>query len=248
MRQGDVVTALRAGVNACFAHLTACDAFLKALDLVMLGETVVQPLLWVMKLGEEGNADHVGPREAVDPDRGPEPSDKLFGPDDPVDEFGGPGPDLNGPGDLQEALPACPSDMSPSLSPRQRFILQCLIQGDSNKHIARKIAVSEGTVKCHLKTLLKKMQLRNRTQAAIWAVSHRADLIEPGTEDENVGAPTLNGSNGSGRREVLPRRDANGFATAVAKWTFVDGIGRSLSWQRVEGGRASHDWRTLVRR
>jgi len=58
------------------------------------------------------------------------------------------------------------------LSKRQKEILQCLKQGASNKVIARQLQLAEATVKIHVKSLLKKLRLINRTQAAIWALEH----------------------------------------------------------------------------
>jgi two-component system nitrate/nitrite response regulator NarL len=60
---------------------------------------------------------------------------------------------------------------SPSLSERERQILQCLVAGDSNKAIANHLHVTEATVKVHLRSILRKIQVRNRTQAAIWALN-----------------------------------------------------------------------------
>lgn len=57
------------------------------------------------------------------------------------------------------------------LSERELQILQCLAQGDSNKIIANRLEITEATVKVHVKSLLRKINASNRTQAAIWAVS-----------------------------------------------------------------------------
>jgi two-component system nitrate/nitrite response regulator NarL len=59
-----------------------------------------------------------------------------------------------------------------SITDRERQILQCLSSGYSNKLIARVLDITEGTVKVHLKTLMKKISAVNRTQAALWARSH----------------------------------------------------------------------------
>lgn len=56
-----------------------------------------------------------------------------------------------------------------NLTDREKQILQCLLNGYSNKHIARALEISEGTVKVHLKSLMKKISAGNRTQAALWA-------------------------------------------------------------------------------
>lgn len=54
-------------------------------------------------------------------------------------------------------------------SPREKEILRCLVLGYTNKVIARHLGITEATVKVHLKNLLKKLHVENRTQAAIWA-------------------------------------------------------------------------------
>ncbi len=61
---------------------------------------------------------------------------------------------------------------TPGLSDREVEILTCLLNGMSNKVIANQLHISEGTVKVHLKGILKKINVRNRTQAAIWAINN----------------------------------------------------------------------------
>jgi two-component system nitrate/nitrite response regulator NarL len=58
------------------------------------------------------------------------------------------------------------------LTEREEQILRCLLNAYSNKHIARALNISEGTVKVHLKSLMKKIAAGNRTQAALWARNH----------------------------------------------------------------------------
>jgi two-component system nitrate/nitrite response regulator NarL len=58
------------------------------------------------------------------------------------------------------------------LSGRHRQILALLLDGASNKQIAYELKISDGTVKVHLKAILKKIHVQNRTQAAIWALNH----------------------------------------------------------------------------
>jgi two-component system nitrate/nitrite response regulator NarL len=64
------------------------------------------------------------------------------------------------------------------LSPREKSIMQCLIAGDSNKSIARKIDIAEATVKVHVKAILRKIRVQNRTQAAIWGMNNDS-LVRP---------------------------------------------------------------------
>ncbi len=61
-------------------------------------------------------------------------------------------------------------DQTP-LSPREHDVLRCLMAGYSNKVIARQLVVCEATVKVHVKAILRKLNVNNRTQAAIWASS-----------------------------------------------------------------------------
>jgi two-component system nitrate/nitrite response regulator NarL len=70
------------------------------------------------------------------------------------------------------------------LSSREAEILHCLMQGAPNKIIARKLEVAEATVKVHIKAILRKIRVTNRTQAAMWAVAHfppsNGDEARPG--------------------------------------------------------------------
>lgn len=58
------------------------------------------------------------------------------------------------------------------LSERETEILRCLTAGMANKVMSRMLSISEATVKVHVKAILRKLRLGNRTQAAIWAVKH----------------------------------------------------------------------------
>ncbi len=65
-----------------------------------------------------------------------------------------------------------------SLSQREIQILACLVRGDSNKAIANHIVITEATVKVHIKSLLRKINVTNRTQAAIWALNNGLGTAE----------------------------------------------------------------------
>lgn len=58
------------------------------------------------------------------------------------------------------------------LSERELEILRWLIMGCPNKVISRRMEISEATVKVHVKAVLRKLSVKNRTQAAIWAANH----------------------------------------------------------------------------
>ncbi len=55
------------------------------------------------------------------------------------------------------------------LTDREQAVLRCLADGQSNKLIARTLSITEGTVKVHVKHLLKKLNFRSRVEAAVWA-------------------------------------------------------------------------------
>lgn len=64
----------------------------------------------------------------------------------------------------------CEKKLEHNLTGRESEILECLLGGDSNKLIARRLEITESTVKIHMKSLLRKINVQNRTQAAIWAM------------------------------------------------------------------------------
>ena len=55
------------------------------------------------------------------------------------------------------------------LTPRERDVLMGLTEGKANKEIARDLDLQEVTIKLHVKTLCRKLQAKNRTQAALIA-------------------------------------------------------------------------------
>ncbi|WP_242468012.1 LuxR C-terminal-related transcriptional regulator, partial [Halorhodospira neutriphila] len=57
-----------------------------------------------------------------------------------------------------------------ALTPRERDILERLAEGESNKVIARHLGISDGTVKLHVKSVLRKLEVHSRVEAAIKAL------------------------------------------------------------------------------
>ncbi|WP_461322242.1 LuxR C-terminal-related transcriptional regulator [Bradyrhizobium diazoefficiens] len=138
-RPVDLASAFRAGANGYFVNVNSCDAFIKSVELVIMGETVFPPAFLSFAL----DANRQRELETAEP------------------------------GECEHAiLAAADETILPQLSPREKAILSCLIEGDSNKCVARKINIAEATVKVHVKAILRKIRVQNRTQAAIWGMNH----------------------------------------------------------------------------
>ncbi|REC95019.1 two-component system response regulator NarL [Kushneria indalinina] len=69
---------------------------------------------------------------------------------------------------LREPAPG-PEALIARLTRRERDILRLIARSYANKEIGRRLDISEGTVKVHVRHLLKKMGMRTRTEAAVWA-------------------------------------------------------------------------------
>jgi two-component system nitrate/nitrite response regulator NarL len=90
--------------------------------------------------------------------------------------------------------PSVPGDNMPGgtvvsdkFSSREVEILDCLTRGDANKLIARKFDVAEATVKVHIKAILRKIRVANRTQAAIWAQQYLFARSKSGFDADSRG-------------------------------------------------------------
>ena len=80
----------------------------------------------------------------------------------------------------------------PQLSQREREVLLRLAEGESNKQIARLCNITESTVKVHLKAILRKITVHNRTQAAIWAIA-KGYHVAPQPNDQTLKPINLGG-------------------------------------------------------
>jgi two-component system, NarL family, nitrate/nitrite response regulator NarL len=87
--------------------------------------------------------------------------------------------------ELQSPDPKEEAGPNRQLTGREAAILNDLVQGASNKAIASRLKITEATVKVHVKAILRKIQVRNRTQAAIWALHHqeRPRPVHPGNSE-----------------------------------------------------------------
>lgn len=198
----EMLTALQAGANAYFARDPTGGSFINILKLMTAGETIV--LADTSSLFDDGQSgldnDNSGqPQSSTNSgyqavNRSHQSGNGRALEEEDLDDAGNgesshetveDGNDAGAFSETQDAV-LC-------LSARQLAILKCLSQGDSNKVIARKISISEGTVKVHVKAILRKIQVHNRTQAAIWALNHGGPI----TACEKSGSsrpPKLSGS------------------------------------------------------
>ena len=81
-----------------------------------------------------------------------------------------------------------PDEVSPfaKLTPRENEILALLAEGQSNKVIARNLGISDGTVKLHVKSILRKLGVHSRVEAAVIAVEQSLRTGR-GSEQGNAG-------------------------------------------------------------
>lgn len=65
------------------------------------------------------------------------------------------------------------NESSPRLTPREREVLELVIEGCTNPEIAARLSIATNTVKIHLRNILEKLRLRNRQQLAAYAIQAR---------------------------------------------------------------------------
>jgi two-component system nitrate/nitrite response regulator NarL len=137
-----LVAALHAGADGYLPTTISCEALIKSLELVMLGIPVLPSATVSLIRDFEGELERrVGAQELA--------------------KAGAQGGGVPVPASLPTSLPM--------LSARETQILSCLTEGAPNKLIARRFDITEATVKVHVKAILRKIRVKNRTQAAIWA-------------------------------------------------------------------------------
>jgi DNA-binding NarL/FixJ family response regulator len=79
--------------------------------------------------------------------------------------------------EFQARLSFGPRVKLPQLSPREEEVLRLLATGETNRQIAKRLFVAEETVKSHVASIFRKLEVSDRTRAAILAV--KAGLVEP---------------------------------------------------------------------
>jgi two-component system nitrate/nitrite response regulator NarL len=151
----NIVSAFRAGANGYLIKSAAYDAFIKSLELVILGQTILPAEILTFIQNHDAYREYDASSRAT--------------------------------GIVLKVALETEGQYTPLLSMREKCILRCLIEGEPNKSIARKINIAEATVKVHVKTILRKIRVHNRTQAAVWAMNNGlftldSDRVSPNGE------------------------------------------------------------------
>jgi DNA-binding NarL/FixJ family response regulator len=183
-----IIAALNAGAQAYFGNSMPPDLALQALSFVLHGGTYFPPAAIMVaggKTAPSGSGRSASRETAADGDL--EQRNRLSSPviDPSADQrqasipytrsvqiaSGGQDHFETSSGDLIERS-AFKNEIKaalPLMTERQRAVLLCLCQGDPNKVIGRKLGMTETTVKVHVREIMRKLGVVNRTQVAITA-------------------------------------------------------------------------------
>jgi two-component system, NarL family, nitrate/nitrite response regulator NarL len=169
----DMVLALEAGAFGFLCQTIPGKQLIKSLELVVLGQTVIYPQLHLAAGAQMAVQSHPTREfEATSASSG-SGGYKVIAELPPAALVALPAAETRG---TSNGGPA--GDVVRDLSRRELLILRTLTEGASNKVIALKLVITESTVKVHMKAILRKLRLQNRTQAAIWARTHLGELLE----------------------------------------------------------------------
>jgi len=173
-RMNELTSALRAGVNGYFVSAITCDRLIRSIELVAMGETIFpseclsftsdanrRHLVGAAASNRNGEKISFSTEDATAPLLSPRENPHL------VESATS---NRNG----EKISLAVKAATSTLLSPRENVILRCISGGASNKGIARKIDIAEATVKVHVKAILRKIGVQNRTQAAVWGLNNES--------------------------------------------------------------------------
>jgi len=144
-----LTNALDDGANAALFSSVTPNALVNSLRVVANGQLVIDARLWPSEIQPE----------AVQPK---------------VEEQVSPPLQTDMPWEAEIEVP-----VTKQLSTREIAILERIVRGDSNKHVARYFKIAEPTVKAHIRTIFRKVGAVNRTQAATWALNHRLFEDDP---------------------------------------------------------------------
>jgi len=205
---GEVIAAIEAGAAGyLLKNEIAPDVLVKSLELVLLGGVVIP----------QGSTKPLEDRVRLQPDAVP----AVQGPTTALAS-----------GQPESTSGAAQTDDLGRLSNREQMTLMQLMQGASNKDIARELGIAESTVKVHVKSLLRKIRVANRTQAAMWG----SDRVRPNGElqQPRVSSPTGGDSktpsgaipNGDGANSQSGLRTSDGTRQVLTEVGFQGGFGR----------------------
>lgn len=71
------------------------------------------------------------------------------------------------------------------ISERENDIVKLVVEGETNKEVAKQLGISENTVKVHVKNILGKLDLKNRQQLITWAITENWVSVSPGASARN---------------------------------------------------------------
>jgi two-component system nitrate/nitrite response regulator NarL len=156
----DIVRALNAGACGFLRQDITGDQLLKSLELIVTGQIVIYPQFWMTASqakadGANGASDLLPHLESI----AAATRERVAGEDPSCESLPGAG-------------------LARGLSSRELAILRTLMEGASNKVIARRLVITEATVKVRMKAILRKLSLQNRTQAAIWARTYLGQMYQ----------------------------------------------------------------------
>jgi two-component system, NarL family, nitrate/nitrite response regulator NarL len=207
-----VAAALGLGATSFVDENLATSSLIKELELVAQGEPVISVLIAKRLLGQTSSppkteviATHAG-EEAQPPQ---------------TEETQPPQTEETQPPQTEETQrPQTEGEVQKEsqLSGREAAILNGLVQGASNKMIACQLKITEATVKVHVKAILRKIRVRNRTQAAIWALRCQGSPKRLSAQDN--GSPLRQASLGEERSDTAmigrgPREGSNERGTLM---------------------------------
>ncbi|MDE1176499.1 MAG: response regulator transcription factor [Edaphobacter sp.] len=80
--------------------------------------------------------------------------------------------------DLMQQAAAAPEKKTYGLTPRELEVVTCIVEGCSNKDVAKQFAISEETVKRHLSNIFDKTGVSTRLELALFAIAHKLVTLE----------------------------------------------------------------------
>ncbi|ANW03759.1 response regulator transcription factor [Bradyrhizobium icense] len=174
-----VLAAIRCGAQGYFSNSMAPELALQALSFVLHGGTYLPPAAILASqtfsapAPIESKQRDLAPEQPL-PESEPQTQAPPLGPDDGLYEHQGALFDGKAVS-VQRDPGANGARHVPEFTERQYAVLACLCQGDPNKVIGRKLGMTETTVKVHVREIMRKLGVSNRTQVAIAAARVSSD-------------------------------------------------------------------------